>query len=117
MRWFRTKKDIKAEEEQTFRDNLSAKLADYKPSDEPHADFAIDLSPVDPYGDLGLDADPSWLPRPNSYSVEEIALSDLTDSEIEVVARLRQSYLANLREREFLDDPDTQQLNNLLRGD
>ena len=112
MRWFRTKKDIKAEEEQTFRDRLSAKLADYKPSDEPRADLTID--PVD--RDLELDLD-RWQPRPDSYNVEEVALADLSDSEIEVVARLRQNYLANLREREFLDDPDTQQLNNLLRGD
>ena len=55
--------------------------------------------------------------KPDQYIVEEVALADLSDADLEKVARLRETYSANLRAREVQADPDTKRFDALLRGE
>lgn len=128
MRWFKSKKEIEEEGEETFRTNLAKKLEGYESNglksdfsatnDRPddthldHTQWLNQLHDVD-----GIDADPRWLDKPDPYVVEEIALTDLSDSDIEMIARLRENYLDNLRIREIQNDPDTKIFSALLRGE
>lgn len=119
MRWFK-RKPTEAEEIETFRTNLAKKLEGYESTGRVSNFSATDCVPVDPYDTLhgeGIDADPRWIDKPEAYVVEELDLTDLSESELETVARLRQAYVANLHTRELQADPDTQKFNNIIRGD
>ena len=128
MRWFKSKKEIEAEAEETFRTNLAKKLEGYESNglisnfsvtndrpDDTHLDHTQWLNQL--HDCDGFDPDPRWLDKPDAYTVEEVALTDLTEADIEMIARLRETYLDNLRIREIQADPDTQRFSALIRGE
>jgi len=125
--WFKSKKEIEAEEEQTFRDNLAKKLDGYQ-SDGSISNFsATDVPRTDAqdhtawlnelYGDSSIEPDPRWVESSDPYVVEEVDITDLSEADLEVVARLRRAYLDNLQTRKLHADPDTKRLDAMIRGE